>query len=74
MKRALIVQKLCQSCAACKVQEFCTRGAILREEPTDRPWVDFYQCSGCMKCKPVCPNGAVDEISQPCTGQRRMSW
>lgn len=48
--------------------------AIFREEPQDRPWVDFYQCSGCLKCKTLCPAGAIEEIVQPCSGGRRMGW
>jgi len=48
--------------------------AVFRESLDARPWVDFYRCSGCLKCKPVCPRSASEEISHPCDGQRRMGW
>jgi len=46
--------------------------AVIRESPADKPWIDFYRCSGCMKCKKFCPNGAMDEVLQPCN--LRRSW
>jgi Fe-S-cluster-containing hydrogenase component 2 len=48
--------------------------AFFREEPTDKPWVDFYRCGGCLKCKAACPWGAIEPIVHPCDGKRRMGW
>ena len=48
--------------------------AVFREMPEDRPWVDFYHCSGCLKCKLLCPQGAIEEIAHPCDGQGRKGW
>lgn len=48
--------------------------AVLRETEDDKPWIDFYRCSGCLKCKLVCPGGAIEEIMRPCTGRPQMGW
>jgi Pyruvate/2-oxoacid:ferredoxin oxidoreductase delta subunit len=48
--------------------------AAFREDPADKPWIDFYHCSGCMKCKANCPAEAIIEISHPCDGKPRMGW
>jgi TPP-dependent indolepyruvate ferredoxin oxidoreductase alpha subunit len=74
MKRALINPALCTGCENCAVAAVCERKAILRETVQDKPWIDFYQCSGCMKCKTACPHNSVEALLQPCTGTRRMSW
>ena len=74
MKRALINIQECRNCTPCPVLEQCPRKAVFREEERDRPWVDFYQCSGCLKCKTLCPFGAIGEIVQPCSSNRKMSW
>ena len=74
MKRALIHPERCANCQPCPVLEGCSMTAVFREGPVEKPWVDFYRCSGCLKCKAVCPQHAVEEISHPCDGQRRMGW
>lgn len=74
MKRALIQQVICGNCDPCRVEIGCPMKAIFREEVADRPWVDFYRCSGCLKCKPLCPNQAIEVITQPCNGRGRMGW
>ena len=74
MKRALINPEHCIGCADCAVIAVCERHAIIREDGESKPWIDFYQCCGCMKCKPVCPHDAVETLLQPCTGTQRMSW
>lgn len=48
--------------------------AVFREEPEQVPWVDFYRCSGCLKCMTLCTHKAVEEIRHPCDGGRRMGW
>lgn len=74
MKRALIDPERCSNCQPCRVEQACEMQAVFREQPEERPWVDFYRCSGCLKCKATCPNGAVEEVHQPCTGGARMGW
>jgi MinD superfamily P-loop ATPase len=74
MKRALIHPERCQDCQPCAVVVQCPKEAVFREPPEAKPWVDFYRCSGCMKCKEWCPSGAVEEIAQPCTGRPQRSW
>ena len=74
MKRALINPDKCGNCFECNVVALCPQKAMIREEPTDKPWVDFLLCRGCMKCKDFCNNGAVLEEIKPCTGGRAMSW
>ncbi len=48
--------------------------AVIREAASSRPWIDFYRCAGCMKCKSYCANRAVEEIAHPCDGKGRMGW
>ena len=74
MKRALIVPQVCTACVPCTVEEMCERHAIIREVPEDKPWVDFYQCVGCMRCKAFCPYHAIEDITQPCNGQGKLGW
>ena len=74
MKRALIRPEKCSNCQPCEVEEQCPMKAVFREEASERPWVDFYRCSGCLKCKTVCVSGAIEEICQPCNGRGRMGW
>jgi Pyruvate/2-oxoacid:ferredoxin oxidoreductase delta subunit len=64
----------CKNCDQCGVFENCPMKAAFRESKTDKPWVDFYRCSGCMKCKDFCPFKAVVEITHPCDGKGRMGW
>ncbi len=74
MKRAIIKPENCKNCSECAVIIICERDAIIREDAKNKPWIDFYKCSGCMKCKPACQFDAVDDIIQPCSGKARMSW
>lgn len=74
MKRALLNPEHCQNCTPCRVQTQCPMQAVFRESAGEKPWVDFYRCSGCLKCKGFCPHQAVTEISHPCDGKRRMGW
>jgi len=74
MKRALINPEKCLSCQPCQVAEKCPMHAILRETAEDKPWVDFYHCSGCAKCKAFCPHRAIHVLTHPCDGGRRMGW
>lgn len=74
MKRAVIDPNKCKNCIPCLVEEKCSNSAIIREDPSDKPWVDFYKCSGCLKCKSYCLNDSVMEISHPCDGNARMGW
>jgi MinD superfamily P-loop ATPase len=74
MKRALIQPEKCQRCSPCLVEEKCPKHAAFLEKETDQPWVDFYQCAGCMKCKGWCKYNAIEEITHPCDGKGRMGW
>jgi TPP-dependent indolepyruvate ferredoxin oxidoreductase alpha subunit len=74
MKRVMIIPNLCVSCVPCIVEEKCDMHATIRETPEDKPWVDFYKCAGCLRCKAYCPFSAIEEITQPCNGQGKMGW
>ncbi len=74
MKRAIILPEVCRNCECCEAGKVCPQDAFIREKEDDKPWIDFYQCRGCLKCKPACPYGAVGEIIQPCNGKGKMSW
>ncbi|MBL8027370.1 MAG: 4Fe-4S binding protein [Fibrobacteres bacterium] len=74
MKKAIINPHKCQSCELCIVIEECFRRAPFRESQKEKPWIDFYKCSGCMKCKKLCPHGAVDDVIQPCNGKGKSGW
>lgn len=74
MKRALVHPGRCRSCDPCPVLEQCPMHALFREGPEERPWVDFYRCSGCGRCKGFCPHDAVELLTHPCDGTRRMGW
>lgn len=74
MKRVLVNPAKCENCLPCQVQTQCPMTAAFREQPADKPWIDFYRCCGCMKCKGFCPNGAIEEIYHPCDGKGRMGW
>ena len=63
MRTALIDSKKCKNCKVCKVQEFCDRKAIIREDPSDMPWVDSLRCNGCLKCKDIC--SAIEDVYHP---------
>jgi MinD superfamily P-loop ATPase len=62
MKKAIINPGKCNNCPVCSVEEKCAKKAVFRED-SDRPWIDFYKCSGCMKCRSYCFNGSIEEIS-----------
>ena len=74
MKRALIRPDKCINCQPCEVERQCAMTAVFREQANERPWVDFYRCSGCLKCKVICVSGAIEEIYHPCDGRGRMGW
>jgi len=74
MKRALIDPKICHNCNTCDVEEKCPQKAVIREDKSDKPWIDFYKCRGCMKCKLFCKNDAVLEETKPCDGNFAPSW
>jgi MinD superfamily P-loop ATPase len=74
MKRAIIDPQRCHNCQPCAVKEQCPMTAVFIELPGDRPWVDFYRCSGCLRCQALCPHGAIQEISHPCDGRPRLGW
>ncbi len=74
MKRPLIRPVKCQNCSPCQVETKCPKCAVIREEPMDKPWVDFYKCGGCMQCKAWCAHDAIEEMTQPCDGKGRMGW
>ncbi|MFQ3548167.1 MAG: hypothetical protein SNJ70_00260 [Armatimonadota bacterium] len=74
MKRALIKPEKCNNCSECAVMIKCTMEAVIRENIEDKPWIDFYRCSGCMKCKGYCDHSAIEEITQPCNGKGKIGW
>lgn len=74
MKRAIIRPEKCKKCKICNAEQACQQNAFIREKDDDKPWIDFYQCRGCLKCKPACAYEAVGEIIQPCNGKGKMSW
>ena len=74
MTRAMIRPDCCLACAVREVARTCTFTAVIREEPTAKPWIDFLRCSGCAKCKKVCRGQAIEYVVKPCTGRRQMSW
>lgn len=74
MKRAVVDPENCINCETCLVEINCPNHAIIREDPSDKPWIDFYKCRGCMKCTSYCNGNAVNEISRPCDGNARMGW
>jgi len=74
MKRAMIDPKICRNCDICQVEINCPQKAVIREEAADKPWIDFYHCRGCMKCKSFCKNNAIIEEIKPCDGKFAKSW
>jgi len=74
MRRPLVKPERCGNCQPCRASAACDCRAFIREEAADKPWIDFYRCRGCLRCKPACAKGAIEELIQPCTGGRRMSW
>jgi len=75
MKRALIDPDKCKSCDPCSVETNCPQqNVIIREDKADKPWIDFYKCRGCMKCKQFCENGAILEEIKPCDPSAMTSW
>jgi len=74
MKRAMINPEKCHRCNTCEVEAKCPEKAIIREEQTDMPWIDFYKCRGCMECKLFCRHGSVLEEAKPCDRNSLRSW
>ena len=74
MKRVMIIPSKCHNCSSCEVEEFCPKKAIFREDMIYKPWVDFFKCSGCLKCKTVCPYQAIEELTRPCSEKLISGW
>jgi len=74
MKRALVDPLKCVNCEICAVDEQCPQKAVIREDATDKPWIDFYHCRGCMKCKLFCGYSAIIETLKPCDGGFSQTW
>ena len=74
MKRAMIDPAKCNNCSPCLVAEKCPTKAVIREEATDKPWIDFYHCRGCMKCKEFCEHQSILEETKPCDGGFSPGW
>jgi Pyruvate/2-oxoacid:ferredoxin oxidoreductase delta subunit len=74
MKRVMINPLKCKNCIICKVEIDCPKKAILREEKNDKPWIDFYKCSGCLKCKIFCTEKAIEELTRPCSESNKAGW
>ena len=66
MKKVIIIPIKCKNCDPCDVEIICEKKAVFREEKSDKPWIDSYKCSGCLKCKPVCKYQALEELTNPC--------
>ncbi len=74
MQRAIIIPERCLNCSPCHIELACKSKAIIRESILDKPWIDFYNCIGCLKCMAVCQGAAVEYIVQPCNGKPKMGW
>jgi MinD superfamily P-loop ATPase len=74
MHRSLIDTNKCLKCKVCLVEKNCESHAIIKESEDDKPFVDFYKCTGCLKCKVVCKGRSIEIITQPCTGKPKMGW
>jgi flavoprotein len=74
MKRAMVNPDKCKYCETCAIEENCLSKAVIREEKKDMPWIDFYKCRGCMKCKQFCLYDAVLEEIKPCNGNLLETW
>ena len=70
----MIIPDKCNNCIPCEIEISCPKKAILREEITDKPWIDFYKCSGCLKCKDFCKFQAVKELLRPCSENNLRGW
>lgn len=69
MRRALIDPAKCVGCDECQVGLKCENKVLIRENVSDKPWINFYNCMGCMKCLNYCPNDAIIKIVRPCSNQ-----
>jgi MinD superfamily P-loop ATPase len=74
MKRAIIQAEKCLNCKDCEPMRQCGMNAIFKESPEDKPWIDFYKCSGCLNCKPLCSGRAIKLIVQPCSTHGKTTW
>ncbi len=74
MKRALVDKTKCLNCVQCAVEQNCDVFAVIREVPEDIPWIDFFKCRGCLKCKKYCKGNAISEETQPCNMGMRQTW
>jgi len=64
VKRAIILPEACRNCEICEAGEVCQQDAFIREKKEDKPWIDFYQCRGCLKCKPAWRSRGIDSTVQ----------
>jgi len=55
--RSLAVPVLCQHCETSPCRDACPVGAIVKDATTGRVGVDPKRCTGCQRCRPVCPFG-----------------
>ena len=74
MKRAMVDPKMCNNCDICEVDAKCMEKAVIREDKTDKPYIDFYKCRGCMKCKQYCKYSSILEETKPCDRNFLKSW
>ena len=74
MKRPLIIPDRCVACRPCAAEKVCQNHAFIRETPSDKPWIDFYACRGCMHCVVACEKRAILELLHPCDGHARPGW
>jgi len=74
MKRAMVDPQICKKCDVCAINARCPQNAVLLEQINDTPWIDFYKCRGCMKCKTYCKHGSILEEVKPCDGKFSSGW
>jgi len=45
----------------CKAISACPKKVVKQEEPYEVPFINVGLCSGCYKCIPSCPEGAIEK-------------
>jgi NAD-dependent dihydropyrimidine dehydrogenase PreA subunit len=43
----------------CRAIPFCDKKVLKQEAAFEPPYIDSNMCSGCNKCIPACPSGAI---------------